>query len=58
MPSRPFTVLGLANVILFHARSNTALHAGSLPSEARIHALISLPAWIAALLAGRTIAYL
>lgn len=50
--------LGLANVVLFHLRFGAALHAGSLPSEARLYALISLLAWIAALLAGRMIAYL
>jgi hypothetical protein len=50
--------LGLVNVALFHARFSTALRAGALPAEARVYALISLLAWIIALLAGRMIAYL
>lgn len=53
-----FIVLGLVNVILFHARFNSALRAGALPPEAHAYALVSLIAWIMALLAGRMIAYL
>jgi hypothetical protein len=53
-----FIAIGLANVILFHTRFNSALRTGALPPEARIYALISLIAWIIALLAGRMIAYL
>ncbi len=53
-----FIALGLVNVALFHARFNGALRSGALPPEARAYALISLIAWIAALLAGRMIAYL
>lgn len=53
-----FIVIGLANVLLFHTRFNTALRAGALPPEARAYALISLVAWIIVLLAGRMIAYL
>ncbi|WP_445504173.1 hypothetical protein [Microvirga sp. G4-2] len=53
-----FIAVGLANVILLHARFNAALSAGSLPPEARLYALISLIAWIIVLLAGRMIAYL
>jgi len=50
--------LGLINVALFHARFGTVLRAGALPPEARVYALVSLVAWIVALLAGRMIAYL
>jgi hypothetical protein len=53
-----FIAIGLINVVLFHIRFNANLHAGTLPPEARIYALISLLAWIATLLAGRMIAYL
>jgi hypothetical protein len=53
-----FIALGLVNVALFHARFGAALRAGALPPEARIYALVSLVAWIVALLAGRMIAYL
>ena len=53
-----FIALGLINVALFHARFGSALKAGTLPPEARAYALVSLVAWIVALLAGRMIAYL
>lgn len=53
-----FIAVGLINVVLFHARFNGALRAGRLPPEARAYAFVSLIAWIAALLAGRMIAYL
>jgi hypothetical protein len=53
-----FIALGLTNVALFHARFGSALKAGTLPPEARAYALVSLIAWIVALLAGRMIAYL
>jgi hypothetical protein len=53
-----FIAVGLINVILFHTRFGTALQAGTLPPEARVYALVSLVAWIVALLAGRMIAYL
>jgi len=53
-----FIALGLTNVALFHARFGSALKAGALPPEARAYALVSLIAWIVALLAGRMIAYL
>lgn len=52
-----FIALGLANVVLFHARFGAVLRKGSLPREARIYALVSLAAWVLALLAGRLIAY-
>lgn len=53
-----FIALGLSNVALFHLRFGVALRAGTLPPEARAYALVSLAAWILALLAGRLIAYL
>jgi hypothetical protein len=53
-----FIALGLVNVALFHLRFGTALRTGALPPEARAYALVSLVAWIIALLAGRMIAYL
>ena len=53
-----FIAVGLINVVLFHARFGTALQTGTLPPEARIYGLVSLVAWIVALLAGRMIAYL
>jgi hypothetical protein len=53
-----FITLGLVNVALFHARFRTALRSDVLPAEARAYALVSLVAWIVALLAGRMIAYL
>jgi hypothetical protein len=53
-----FIALGLVNVALFHGRFGADLRAGTLPPEARLYALISLAAWILALLAGRLIAYL
>jgi hypothetical protein len=53
-----FIAVGLINVGLFHARFGKALRAGTLPPGARACASISLGAWIAALLAGRMIAYL
>jgi len=53
-----FIAIGLANVLLFHTRFNSALRAGALPPEARAYALASLIAWIIVLLAGRMIAYL
>jgi len=53
-----FIVLGLVNVGLFHARFGPALRKDALPKDARTYALVSLLAWILALLAGRMIAYL
>jgi hypothetical protein len=53
-----FIALGLVNVALFHARFSASLRAGTLAPEARGYALVSLVAWIVALLAGRMIAYL
>lgn len=53
-----FIAVGLVNVVLFHTRFHSALRAGALPPEARAYALVSLVAWIMALLAGRMIAYL
>lgn len=53
-----FIVLGLTNVALFHARFGSALRKDALPPDARAYALVSLLAWVFALLAGRMIAYL
>ena len=53
-----FIALGLVNVGLFHARFGRALRKGAIPPQARLYALVSLAAWILALLAGRLIAYL
>jgi len=53
-----FIAVGLINVALFHARFSKALRADILPPAARAYAVISLAAWILALLAGRLIAYL
>ena len=53
-----FIALGLANVALFHARFGRILRKDALPPDARVYAVISLLAWILALLAGRMIAYL
>ncbi|HZH09083.1 MAG TPA: hypothetical protein VEZ24_01800 [Microvirga sp.] len=53
-----FIAVGLVNVVLFHIRFHGALRAGTLPPEARTYALVSLIAWMMALLAGRMIAYL
>jgi hypothetical protein len=53
-----FIALGLANVALFHARFGRILRKDALPPDARIYALVSLLAWILALLSGRMIAYL
>jgi len=53
-----FIALGLANVALFHARFGRILRKDALPPDARVSAVISLLAWILALLAGRMIAYL
>jgi hypothetical protein len=53
-----FIALGLANVALFHARFNKSLRKDALSPDARAYAVISLVAWILALLAGRMIAYL
>ncbi|HZH53611.1 MAG TPA: hypothetical protein VEZ16_17230 [Microvirga sp.] len=50
--------LGLANVALFHARFGRILRKDALPPDARAYAVVSLIAWILALLAGRMIAYL
>jgi hypothetical protein len=53
-----FIALGLVNVAAFHARFGGALRKGALPPAARAYAVVSLGAWIVALLAGRMIAYL
>jgi hypothetical protein len=53
-----FIALGLANVALFHARFGRILRKDALPPDAQVFAVISLLAWILALLAGRMIAYL
>jgi hypothetical protein len=53
-----FILLGLANVALFHYRFGGHLRYDALPPEARTYALVSLLAWIVALMAGRMIAYL
>ncbi|MCB5174230.1 hypothetical protein [Microvirga lenta] len=53
-----FIALGLVNVALFHARFGGVLRKDALPPDARAYAVVSLVAWIAALLAGRLIAYL
>jgi putative copper export protein len=53
-----FITLGLANVALFHARFGRILRKDALPPDTRIYAVISLLAWVLALLAGRMIAYL
>lgn len=53
-----FIAAGLVNVALFHARFGSSLRSGAIPPQARAYALISLAAWILALLAGRLIAYL
>lgn len=53
-----FIAAGIANLALFHARHGWGFHDGMRPASTRFTALISLTAWIAALLAGRLIAYL
>lgn len=53
-----FIAAGLANIALYHARHGWGFDDGALPASARLTAWISLAAWIAALLAGRLIAYL
>ncbi len=53
-----FILLGLANVALFHYRFGAHLRYDALPPEARTYAVLSLLAWVVALVAGRMIAYL
>lgn len=50
--------LGLLNVAYVHARFGAVLAADELPTAARGPAVVSLVAWITALLAGRAMAYL
>lgn len=50
-------LLGLANVAVFHMAFGERLKRGETLEGARPLALVSLGAWIAALLAGRAIAY-
>jgi hypothetical protein len=52
-------VVGLANVIAFHAYHRVAaLARDDRPGMVRLHAMMSLTAWILVLLGGRAIAYL
>ena len=53
-----FIAVGLLNVALFHARFGRAMRAGPVSTGARALALVSLAAWVSALVAGRMIAYL
>ena len=53
-----FIGFGLCNVALFHARFGRALRRGAVSPGARGLALVSLSAWVLALVAGRMIAYL
>ncbi len=53
-----FIAAGLANLALYHARHGWGFDDGTLPASARLTAFVSLAAWVAALLAGRLIAYL
>ncbi|MGL4443623.1 MAG: DUF6644 family protein [Alsobacter sp.] len=50
--------IGLVNVAYVHARFGRMLAANELPVAATIPAVVSLVAWVVALLAGRAIAYL
>lgn len=52
-------VVGLVNVVAFHASHRVLAMAAERPLPAvRLHAGLSLGAWVLVLLAGRTIAYL
>jgi hypothetical protein len=53
-----FIALGLVNVAVFHARFGSAMGKLPLPPSARPFAMVSLAAWVLALIAGRMIAYL
>jgi hypothetical protein len=53
-----FIALGLVNVAVFHARFGSAMGNLPLPPSARPFAMVSLAAWVLALIAGRMIAYL
>ncbi|MEP9353859.1 hypothetical protein ABLE93_09695 [Xanthobacter sp. KR7-65] len=52
-----FIAAGLFNILAFHGLFGRTIRQGPLPSGARITAALSLLAWTAALLLGRTIAY-
>ncbi|MDI4663789.1 hypothetical protein K9U40_05535 [Xanthobacter autotrophicus] len=49
--------IGLANIAVFHLAFGPALRERRITAGARITAGVSLLAWVAALLLGRTIAY-
>jgi hypothetical protein len=53
-----FIAVGLANLIVLHARFGSAMRGEDLPAAIRPYAAISLAAWVLTLLAGRMIAYL
>lgn len=53
-----FIAVGLLNVALFHARFGSKLRSGVLSSGAQALAVVSMTAWVLALVAGRMIAYL
>ena len=53
-----FIAVGLANLIVLHARFGAATRGEDLPASIVPYAAISLAAWILTLLAGRMIAYL
>lgn len=53
-----FLALALANVAVIRARFSVGFRAGVLPDAIRLHAAISLGAWVLVLAAGRMIAYL
>ena len=53
-----FIALGLVNVAVFHARFGSAMGHLPLPPSAQPLAIVSLAAWVLALIAGRMIAYL
>jgi hypothetical protein len=54
-----FLVIGLANVVAFHAyrRMDALAVEGGLPATIRLSAMVSIGVWILVLLAGRAIAY-
>lgn len=52
-----FIAAGIVNIAAFHLLYGEALRERRLPAGARVTAALSLAAWTAALLLGRTIAY-
>jgi hypothetical protein len=53
-----FIAIGLANLVILHARFGAATRGEDLPASIVPYAAISFVAWVLTLLAGRMIAYL